>query len=73
MDKHRRSEPRPANRLSGLEVHQVENVRRSIAMLAPGQPALNREEALVILGGYQAAAGELHQLQAHRPGAVDGS
>jgi hypothetical protein len=41
----------------------VENRRRSIAMLPPGAPALNRDEALELLGQLQAALLELRTLR----------
>lgn len=39
----------------------VEQIRRSIAMLSPGAPALNREEAMKTLGALKAALWELRQ------------
>ena len=42
----------------------VENRRRSIAMLPPGAPALNRDEALKLLEQLQAALRELRGLRA---------
>jgi hypothetical protein len=41
----------------------VENRRRSIAMLPPGAPALNRDEALELLEQLKAALVELRRLQ----------
>jgi hypothetical protein len=41
----------------------VENRRRSVAMLAPGAPALNRDEALELLGQLEAALVELRNLR----------
>jgi hypothetical protein len=41
----------------------VENRRRSIAMLAPGAPALNREQALKLLGQLNAALLEVRRLR----------
>jgi hypothetical protein len=42
----------------------VENWRRSIAMLAPGMPALTREEeALELLSQFEAALLELRRLE----------
>jgi hypothetical protein len=45
----------------------VENQRRSIAMLAPGVPALNREQALELLGQLEAALLELRRLGGQDP------
>jgi hypothetical protein len=42
----------------------VENRRRSIAMLAPGAPALNRDEALEQLEQLSAALLELRKIRA---------
>jgi hypothetical protein len=42
----------------------VENRRRSIAMLPTGAPALNRDEALELLGQLEAALVELRKLRA---------
>jgi hypothetical protein len=42
----------------------VENRRRSIAMLPTGAPALNRDEALELLGQLEAALTELRRLRA---------
>jgi hypothetical protein len=41
----------------------VENQRRSIAMLPVGAPALNRDEALDILGQLKAALEEVRRLR----------
>jgi hypothetical protein len=41
----------------------VENRRRSIAMLPPGAPALNRDEALELLEQLDAALRELRDLR----------
>jgi hypothetical protein len=41
----------------------VENRRRSIAMLAPGSPALNRDEALEVLRQLVEALRELRRLR----------
>ncbi len=41
----------------------VENRRRSVAMLSPGVPALNREEALELLEQLEAALLELRRAQ----------
>jgi hypothetical protein len=43
----------------------VENRRRSIAMLPPGVPALNRDEALELLALLEAALVELRKIRAH--------
>ena len=42
----------------------VENRRRSIAMLPPGAPALNRDEALEVLAQLEAALLELRRVRA---------
>jgi hypothetical protein len=42
----------------------VENRRRSIAMLPPGAPALNRDEALELLEQLEAALLALRKLKA---------
>jgi len=42
----------------------VENRRRSVAMLPVGAPALNRDEALELLGQLEAALIELQRLRA---------
>jgi hypothetical protein len=42
----------------------VENRRRSIAMLPSGVPALDRDEALELLGQLEAALVELRKLRA---------
>jgi hypothetical protein len=44
----------------------VENRRRSIAMLQPGAPALNRDEALEVLGQLVEALQELRNLRRQR-------
>jgi hypothetical protein len=41
----------------------VENRRRSIAMLAPGAPALNRDEALEVLRQLVEALREIRDLR----------
>jgi hypothetical protein len=41
----------------------VENRRRSIAMLPPGAPALNRDEALEVLEQLKTALIELRKLR----------
>jgi hypothetical protein len=46
----------------------VENRRRSIAMLPSGVPALNRDEALELLGQLEAALVELRRLRTQREG-----
>jgi len=42
----------------------IENRRRSIAMLPPGAPALNRDEALELLDQLKAALHEVRRLRA---------
>jgi hypothetical protein len=41
----------------------VENRRRSVAMLPPGAPALNRDEALEVLGQLVEALRQLRNLK----------
>jgi hypothetical protein len=41
----------------------VENRRRSVAMLAPGAPALNRDEALEVLRQLVEALEEVRELR----------
>jgi len=41
----------------------IENRRRSVAMLEPGAQALNREEALELLGHLEAALIELRKVR----------
>jgi hypothetical protein len=41
----------------------VENRRRSIAMLPPGAPALNRDEALELLSQHRDALREIRELR----------
>jgi hypothetical protein len=43
----------------------VENHRRSVAMLPPGAPALNRDEALKLLRQLETALRELRRLRTH--------
>ena len=51
--------------MAGLPIPElVENRRRSIAMLPPGPPALNRDEALELLEQLKAALIESRRLQA---------
>jgi hypothetical protein len=44
----------------------VENRRRSVAMLPVGAPALNRDEALELLGQLEAVLLEVRRLPAQR-------
>ena len=37
------------------EFHEVEQIRRSVAMLAPGRPAMDREDTLRVLEALKAA------------------
>lgn len=50
-----------------LTREEVENRKRSIAMLEPGAPALDRDEALKLLEQLKAALVELRRLRAGRP------
>jgi hypothetical protein len=43
----------------------VDNRRRSIAMLPPGAPGLNRDEALEVLGQLVKALQEVRELRRH--------
>ena len=44
--------------------YEVEQLRRSLAMLSPGQPSgLSREEAMVLLGDLRVALSELERLE----------
>ena len=43
--------------------HELESMRRSLAMLAPGQPGLSREEALRLLAELQDVGGRLDALR----------
>lgn len=54
--------------------YAVEILRRSIAMLYPGRPALNREAALIVLGKLVEVLHELDHLRAdeQRPPAQPG-
>ena len=45
----------------------VENRLRSVAMLPPGAPALNRDEALELLEQLETALLELRRAQRHMP------
>jgi hypothetical protein len=45
----------------------VENHRRSVAMLPPGAPALNRDEALEVLRQLSDALDELRRLRGQEP------
>jgi hypothetical protein len=46
-----------------LQPHELENLRRSIAMLGPGDPALSRERALELLTWLQRTEQELSDLR----------
>jgi hypothetical protein len=46
----------------------VENRRRSIAMLAPGAPALDRDEALEVLEQLRDALREIRRLDGRHSG-----
>jgi hypothetical protein len=47
-----------------MRTELVENRRRSIAMLLPGAPVLNRDETLELLGQLEAALTELRAQEA---------
>jgi hypothetical protein len=64
----RASQPNKCSLNAGLrgrpaEPELVENRRRSIAMLAPGAPALNRDEALEVLRQLGDALREVRDLR----------
>jgi hypothetical protein len=46
-----------------VKEHELENLRRSLAMLSPGQPALSREQALAIVADVAEAQNELRRLR----------
>jgi hypothetical protein len=46
-----------------LQPHELENLRRSIAMLRPGDAALSRERALELLTWLQRTERELSELR----------
>jgi hypothetical protein len=43
--------------------HELEDLRRSLAMLPPGTKALSREEAMRLLGELQEVEGRLKNLR----------
>ena len=48
----------------GLDRHELERFRRSLAMLTPGQLALRREDALALLAELERVQERLELLQA---------
>jgi hypothetical protein len=46
--------------------HRVEQLRRSVVMLPPGAPALNRDEAAAVLGALVEALLEVRRLRDER-------
>lgn len=58
----------PVAQLPGVEL--VENRRRSVAMLQPGEPALNRDEALRLLEQLVTALKEVWPLRVQVTGPV---
>ncbi|MDQ6840552.1 MAG: hypothetical protein M3137_20010 [Actinomycetota bacterium] len=55
-----------------IEPHSVENLRRSIAMLSPGQAAtIDRDKALVLLGELQRLQHEHRQVIAQLQGLLN--
>ncbi|NNE72348.1 MAG: hypothetical protein HKN26_01655 [Acidimicrobiales bacterium] len=55
--------PRPPTDPPPIDRHAIERIRRSVAMLPPGQKALTREEAMTMLRQLDAAEGRLDHLQ----------
>lgn len=47
-----------------MDKHELERLRRSIVMIAPGQPALRREEAIVLLADLAEVQARLDALRA---------
>ena len=43
--------------------HEIERIRRSVAMLPPGQKALSREDAMAMLRQLDSAERQLEQLR----------
>jgi hypothetical protein len=50
-----------------VDRHELEQLRRSVVMLSPGQFALRREQALQILGELEDAQAEITRLRDSRP------
>lgn len=50
----------PVNRRT---MHELERMRRSVAMLSPGQPGLDRDDALAVLAQLQGVQRELDRLE----------
>jgi len=48
----------------GVGDHELEQLRRSLAMLPVGAQALSREEALLVLGRLREVTGRLRRLEA---------
>lgn len=44
--------------------HEIEQLRRSVAMLRPGEQAMDRETALTILGQLQTVSARVSHLEA---------
>jgi hypothetical protein len=53
--------------VAGVDRHELEQLRRSVVMLSPGQFALSREQALQILGELEDALVEIVRLRDSRP------
>ncbi len=49
---------------SGVDEHDLERLRRSIVMISPGQLALRREEAIVLLEDLAGVQDRLDALRA---------
>lgn len=49
--------------MSGWEIHELEQLRRSIAMLSSGAPALRREEAYELVSRLGEVTRQLKRLQ----------
>ena len=43
--------------------HEIEQVRRSVAMLSPGEQAMDRETALTVLHQLQAVSARVRHLE----------
>jgi hypothetical protein len=46
-----------------VDRHELEIIRRSVVMLRPGAPALNREQAVELLEELQLVQGRLDQVR----------
>ncbi len=56
--------PSPANPTSPtVDRHEIERIRRSVAMLPPGQKSLTREDAMALLRRLDRSEAQLDQLR----------